>query len=240
LLLNTIVKAVKRKSHRGSQSVTTDQITTDIVACINEAIRDVSKLLPKRYWFKQATVSLTVGVAGTPSTWSLASDCQEPILFHYTLNNSVYRLQKIDSDKEWIDRIWNVSQAVGQPRFFREIGPNSSTGYKQIEVFPIPDTSYTLNYEYYKTKGTDLTTSDLASEIPTIPDHVQDAIEKGALYYFLKGFDDSLQGIAKTDFEEAKISMEISDERDIDSDLRLRWNMGLSSNLPPNFYNNGR
>jgi hypothetical protein len=235
LLLSTVVKAVKRKSHRGSQSVTTDQITTDVVACINEAIRDICKLLPKRFFFKQSTVSLTVGVAGTASTWSLASDCQEPILFHYTNNNSVTRLQKIDSDKEWIDKIWDPSQAVNKPRFYREIGPNSSTGYKQIEVFPIPDGSYTLNYEYYKTKGTDLTTSDLASEITIIPDHVQDVLEKGALYYFLKGFDDSMQGIAKADYEEAKLGLEIADERDIDSDTRLRWNMTPYNTLPPSF-----
>ena len=235
MLLNTVVKAVKRKSHRGSQTTTTDLITTDIIACVNEAIRDVAKLLPKRYWFKQSTVALTVGVAGTASTWPLASNVQEPILFHYTTNNSVTRLTKIDSDKEWIDSIWSVSTPVGKPRFFREIGPNSSTGYKQIEVFPIPDASYTLNYEYMKTKGSDLTTSDLSTEIPTIPDNVQDAVEKGALYYFLKGFDDSLQGVAKADYEEAKLAMEVSDERDIDSDLRMRWNMTRSNMLPPGF-----
>lgn len=235
MLLNTAVKAIKRKSHRGSQSVTNDQITTDIIACINEAIRDLQKLLPKRFWFKQSTIALSAGVAGTPATYSLPSDCQEPILFHYTSNNSVFRLQKIDSDAEWVDHIWNVSQEVNRPRFFREIGPNSSTGYKQIEVFPIPDGSYTLNIEYYKTKGSDLTTSDLSTEIPNIPDHFQDAAEKGGLYYFLKGFDDQGQSIAKVDYEEAKQTLEIGDERDLDSDLRLRWNMRRASTLPPGF-----
>lgn len=234
MLLNTIVKTVKRKSHRGSQSVTSDQITTDIIACVNEAVRDVSKLLPKRYWFKQSTVALTIGTAGTPSTWPLAPDVQEPLLFHYTSNNSVYRLDKIDSDKEWIDQIWNVSQAVDRPRFYREIGP-SVDEYKQIEVFPVPNGSYTLNYEYMKSKGSDLSISDISSEIPTIPDHVQDAVEKGALYYFLKGFDDPLGEVAKRDYEESKLHMEISDERDVDSDLRMRWNMTRASTLPPGF-----
>lgn len=235
MVLNTIVKAIKRKSHRGSQSVTTDQITTDIVACINEAIRDIQKLLPKRFWFKQSTVALTVGVAGTASTWSLASDVQEPIVFHYTSNNSVFRLEKIDSDREWIDHIWSVSTAVNRPRFYREIGPNSSTFYKQIEVFPIPDASYTLNYEYYKTKGSDLTTSDLNSEVTIIPDQYQDAAEKGGLYYFLKQFDDVAQGVAKTDYQEAMLAVEVADERDIDSDVRLRWNMMKARTLPPGF-----
>lgn len=234
MLLNTIVKTIKRKSHRGSQTVTTDTITTDIIACINEAIRDVAKLIPKRYWFKQATIAATVGVAGTASTWSLASDCQELILVHYTSGNSLTKLTKIDSDSEWITKIWDPAGAVGKPRYYREIGLNTSTFYKQIEIYPIPDGSYTLNCEYYKNKPADLTTADLSSEITSIPDSVQDTVEKGGLYYFLKGFDDSLQMVAKKDYEDAKIEMEIADERDIDSDIRLRFNTGRGS-LPPHF-----
>lgn len=234
MLLNTIVKTVKRKSHRGSQTVTTDQITTDIIACVNEAIRDVAKLVPKRYWYKQGTpLALVVGVIGTPAVYSLASDVQEAILFHYTLSGSLTRLTKINSDAEWMDSIWNPSGTLGAPRYYREIGPDGS-GYKQIEVYPIPDGSYSLSNEYYKNKPSDLTTADLSTEIPTIPDSVQDAIEKGALYYFLKGFDDSLQMVAKKDYEESKLEMEIADERDLDSDIRFRFNMGRAS-LPPHF-----
>ena len=95
MVLNTVIKTIKRKSHRGSQTITTDTITTDVIACINEAIRDVAKLIPKRYWFKQSSVALTVGVAGTASVWSLASDVQEAILFHYTSNNAITKLIKM-------------------------------------------------------------------------------------------------------------------------------------------------
>lgn len=231
MLLNTIVKTVKRKSHRGSQSVTSDQITTDIVACINEAIRDVAKLVPKRYWFKQGTgIALTAGTIGTAAVYSMASDVQEIIQLHYTSGSSLTRLQKIDSDKEWIDKVWDPAGALGKPRYYRELGPATSTFYKQIEIYPIPDASYTLNNEYYKNKPTDLTTADLASEVTSVPDSVQDALEKGALYYFLKGFDDSLQMVAKKDYEDAKLEMEIADERDMDSDLRMRFNMMGRSN----------
>ena len=224
MILNTLVKTVKRKSHRGSQSVTTDQITTDIVACANEAIRDMIKLVPKRFWFKQSTVAVTVGVAGTAAVYSLASDVLEPINFWYNTGGSKYVLEKIDSDQEWINGVWDPNAAIQKPRYYREIGPNSSTFYKQIEIFPIADASYTLNYEYYKTKGADLTTSsaDLAAEITIIPDYCHDAIEKGALYYFLKGFDDPAGEVAKRDYEQAKLDVEIADERDKDSDLRLR------------------
>ena len=235
MLLSAIVKTIKRKAHRGSQAITTDQITTDILACINEAIRDVSKLIPKRHWFKQATVALSSGVAGTAAVYSLASDCQELILAHYTVSNSLTKLTKIDSDAEWMEKIWNPAGAVGNPLYYRELGPNASTFYKQIELFPIPGSSITLNCEYYKNKPTDFTISDINSEITSMPDSVQDTVEKGGLYYFLKGFDDSLQVVAKKDYEEAKLTAEIADERDIDSDVRLRFNMVRSSMLPPGF-----
>lgn len=225
MLVNTAVKSIKRKSHRGDQAVTTDQITLDVLACLSEAIRDVSKLLPKRYWHKQGTaLSLVVGVAGTPAAYSLASDVQEPILFHYTSGGALYNLVKVDSDAEWFKKIWSPAAAVGKPMYYRELGPDAS-GYKRIEVFPIPDGSYSLSNEYYKVKGADLTTSDLQVEIPNIPDHVQDAVEKGGLYYFLKGFDDPLQAVAKVDYNEAKEAMNQSDEADQDANLRMRWDV---------------
>lgn len=235
MLLSSAVKAIKRESHRGDQAVTTDQITTDIVACINDAIRDVQKQLPKRYWKKHSTVALTVGVAGTASVWSLASDAQEPVMFHYTSSGSYRILSKVDSDREWLTKVWDPNAAVGLPEYFRETYPNASTGYKQIEVFPIPNGSITLNYEYYKTKGSDLTTSDLASEIPYIPDHVVDAVWKGGLYYFLKGFDDPAHQQALLDYEKAKLAMDESDEADKDSDVRLRWSHYGGYGLSPRF-----
>lgn len=234
MLLSTVVKAVKRKSHRGSQSITTDQITTDVLACINEAIRDVSKMIPKRFWFKQGTaISLTSGVAGTAAVYSLASDVHEPISFHYTVNSTFYKLSKVDSDREWFDHVWSPTAATGLPTVYRDLGNNQSTGYRQIEIFPIPNQSISLANEYYKTKATDLTTSDLASQIPDIPDWCQDAVEKGALYYFLKQFDDPNQKIALADYEQAKLDLDEDDQKDQDSDLRIRFN--VVKNTTPGF-----
>ena len=152
-------------------------------------------------------------------------------MFWYN-SSSKYVLTKVLSDQEWINQIWDPNAVVQKPRWYREIGPDSN-GYKQIEVFPIPDASYTLNYEYYKTKGTDLTTSDLASEIPNLPDHVHDAVWKLALYYFLKGYDDPAQVRAKVDADEAKQQLEESDEVDKDADLRIR--LGRMSYDVPGF-----
>lgn len=226
MLLNTLVKTVKRKSHRGSQTVTTDLITTDIVACINEAIRDISKHLPKRFWHKIGTnIAVTTGVVGTPAVYSLASDVHELSILHYTNASSLVVLRKVDSDKEWFDHVWGPNAALGLPKLYRELGPASSTGYKQVEIFPVPNQNVTLSNEYYRTKGADLTTADLSTEIPTIPDWCQDVAEKGALYYFLKGFDDPGQAIAFSDYQGAIKAMNEDDESDQDANLRLRWDL---------------
>lgn len=230
MLLNTIVKTVKRKAHRGSQTVTTDLITTDIIACINEAIRDISKHLPKKFWHKIGTdIAVTTGVVGTPAVYSLASDVHELSILHYTNSNSLVKLGKVDSDKEWFDHVWGPNAALDLPRVYREIGPNSTTGYKQIELFPVPSQNVTLSNEYYRTKGSDLSTTDLSTEIPTIPDWCQDAVEKGALYYFLKGFDDPGQMVALADYQASIKSMNEDDESDLDTDLRLRWDIKQQS-----------
>ena len=224
MILNTLVQTVKRKSHRGNQAVTTDQVTTDIIACANESIRDIYKLIPKRYFWKKGTIAVTAGAQGVPDVWSLASDCQEPIIFWYIWSpgNGQFSLSKVESDQEWFAMVWNVNTAPYQPIYFRDIGLDGS-GNRQIEIFPPANTSLTLNYEYYIKKPVDLTTLVLSNEIPTIPDLYHDVIEKGALYYFLKGFDDTAAQIAKGDYESAKLAIEMADERDLDGLLSIRW-----------------
>lgn len=224
MILNTIVKAIKRDSHRGDQAVTTDQITTDIVAAVDEAVRELQLLIPKRFWHKKGTpLSVTAGVAGTPAVYSLASDVHDPIAFHFTLNSQYYRLKKIDSDREWIESVWDPTAATGVPRVYREIGLDSS-GYKQIEIFPIPNATISLNYEYYKLRSAALSTADLATEIPNFPDYLQSPLIHGGRYHFLKGFDDEV-GLrrAESDYEKAKLALEIDDEQDQDSDIAFRF-----------------
>jgi hypothetical protein len=219
---------VKRKSHRGDQSVVSDQITQDIVACINEAARDVQKLLPKRFWHKMGTISVVPGVAGTPAYYSLPSDCQEPIFMSYLYSGSYYFMEKVLSDSEWKRKIYSPIASTNRPMYFREIGPDGS-GNKQFELFPIPSITVDIDVEYYRTKGSDYTLDDLGSEITNIPDYVQDVLEKGALYYFLKGFDDALQQVAKVDYEEAKRAFEMADEADADANVCFRFDVSKPS-----------
>jgi hypothetical protein len=220
MLLNTAVKNVKRYSHRGDQTITSDTITSDIVAAVNDSRRDLVKLIPKRFLHKQGTpLSLVNGT----SIYSLASDVLEPIVFRFTISTVLYVPKKIESDREWFEVLYSPSQANDIPKYYRELGPVA--GVKRVEFFPTPNQSISCDYEYYKDPCvTELLTSDLATEIPDFPGYLQDALWKGALYYFLKGFDDANgTAAAKKDFEEAKVMNDIVDDSDQDSEVSMRF-----------------
>ena len=221
MILNSIVKSIKRKSHRGNQNVTTDQITLDIIACVNETAREVQRLVPKRFWWKKDNIDVAAGTAGTPATFALPTDCQEPSLLYYVHENAFYLIKKMDSDREWISQIWNPVMGTQRPMWFRELGPDVD-GKKQFEIFPIPDQEYLLTLEYYRVKGDEYTTTDLPNEITNIPDYVQDVLEKGGLYKFLKQFDDNGAVAAKLDYDKAILDFNNADEADMDGELRIR------------------
>lgn len=230
MILGDAVKKVKRYTHRGNRDTTTDDITEDIVDAINDARRDVLKELPKRWRWKEGSPDLAF-VQGT-SVYSLASDVQELILLRYVDSGTPFNFHKIDSDREWFQSVFSPSVAQTRPTAYREIGPDGSEN-KQIEIFPVPDKAYTGKYEYYRKITTNLTVADLSTEIPDIPDEVQDVLWKGAMYYFLKGFDDPAQGIAKIDFDKALMEVNKADEQDQDTDLSFRWSTGSSEPRGP-------
>lgn len=222
MLLNTAVKAVKMLSHRGDQAITVDQITTDIVACIMMARRDIISRLPKDWLKKSATVPLTCVPSTRPQCFDLATDVQDPIVFWYTVGTVVYKLKKVCSDYEWFSSVYNLSSSANKPYWYREIGPTTSQ-VKRIEIFPIPDIAYSINYEYFKTVATDMTTTDLNTEIPDIPTQNQDALQKGGLYYFLKSFDDPAQTQAEKDYQISLLQVDKSDQEDSDTALSFRF-----------------
>jgi hypothetical protein len=223
MLLNTIVKTVKRKSHRGDQSITTDSITADIIACVNEAMREVQRLIPLQYFFKKGTITVSSGTQAVPHTLTLPTDTQELIGLWYSINSAYYKLRKVESDAEWLGGVWDTAASPNLPLFYREVGLDTDKN-AQIEIFPMSNQSFTLNVEYYRTKTADLTTADLATELPDFPDQVQDAIEKGALYYFLLGFDDATAEQKKRDYEAAKLALRNEDDLNQDGMTSFRWN----------------
>ena len=132
MTLNDLVKRVKVYSHRGNKATTTDDITENIIFAINDARRDLTKELPKRWLHQKASSSLSV--VQSPATYSLASDVLEAVIFHFNLSSQFYKLEKIDSEKEWFD-LYDPNSAEDTPTHYREIGLDSN-GYKQIELFP--------------------------------------------------------------------------------------------------------
>ena len=218
MILGDAVKRVKDRSHRGDSTITSDEITAKILRAFSDAKRELIRRIPKRKLFKQDTLSVLQGT----TIYSLASDLQEPIAFSYVLNNSLRRLQKVDSDREWLDNFFRPNTDQNDPTVYREIGADGS-GNRQIELFPTPKQSLTIDYEYYKTTNTEFTTSDLSTEIADLPEEIHDALWKGALYHFLKGFDDQGQIIAKQDYVEAISAYDNDDEEDLDTDLAFRF-----------------
>lgn len=227
MILNTIVNTIKRKAHRGSQLVTTDQITADIVACINETTREVQTMLPKRFWWVSSSFSTTIGTIGVPAQYSLPSNLQALSMVYYVTPGTAqfpgvyYVVTKVDSDREWLTQIWNPVTYPQRPMWFREIGFDVN-GNRQIELFPIPDAVYTIQFEYYRLRTGDMTVAQLGNQVPDIPDQYQDVIEKGALYKFYKQFDDPQQAIALKDYEEARKVLTVGDENEFDTELRIR------------------
>lgn len=160
--------------------------------------------------------------------YDLPTDCQEPVLFRYNFNGADYFLSKVDSEREFYLNIFGTTVAPNKPLYFFDAGVNTSTGARQVYIWPIADKSYTIFLTYMVDPSlTDLSISDLNSAVPYTPSYVQDVVWKGGLYHFLKNFDDvNGQATAKQDYEEAKQAMEIADERDLDSDIQFRMDIG--------------
>lgn len=232
MTLLTAVNNVKKYGHKGDQTITTDDITSDIIGCIMDARRDIISRIPKKWLKKPAASPISTKKNLRPAVYSLASDVQDPIEFWYVEGTTIYHLQRALSDQEWFGRIYNFATAPNRPLWFREIGLDGS-GNKQIELFPIElldDDVRKINYEYYKTVPTDMTVSNLNTEIPDVPGQLHNALWMGGLYFYMKAFDDPGQGVAKADYEAAMMNIDINDQNDADAQIALKWGV---ENLEP-------
>lgn len=222
MILLDCVNRVKRLSHRGNQAVTTDQITQDIVDCMNDARREIIQKLPKHWLITLCQTPITT-VQGT-TDYSLEQPLQEPLEFHFTFNNVLYVLKKVDSIREFDQTLFTPNVSQQYPRFYVELGPDSS-GNRQIKVFPTPDQAYTIFYYYFKDPTqTDFTVSNLSIQVPDIPIYLHDILWKGALYYFLAQYDDlAMTQKAEKDYQEAFLQIEISENQEMDNELAFRY-----------------
>lgn len=222
MTLNDIVVRVKERSHRGDINVTNDDITASIIRAVNDARRELVRHIPKYYFRATASISVT-----SPTViYSLAADLQELLILHYTFNSVEYILTRILSEREFYENLYIFTQSVNRPYFYVDLGQDNNK-QKQIQIYPTPDTNgpYTVNYTYYKDPTmVELTVLDLATEIPDFPSFTQDPLWKGALYHFLKSFDDA-QGmaIAKIDYDAATLAIDESEDEDMDVELSWRW-----------------
>lgn len=231
MTLNDVVKRVKDRSYKGSASTTTDLVTEQIIRAINDTRRKLVRNIPKEFLRKTSTVSVVLGT----TTYSLASDVQEPLLFRYTVNSVEHLMTKVPSEREFYDMVYSASAASGKPTHYFDAGRDAS-GYRQIILFPTPDASYTVAYTYYKDPTrTELTTADLGTEFPDIPSYLQDALVSGTLWQFLKCFDDKdAEDRARMEFDRDLLDLEVAEEKDLDFDGRMRFDINGSPDLGSN------
>lgn len=170
-----------------------------------------------------ARTASTVATVNGTSTYSLASDVQQIILLRYTTGGADYLIDRVPSQQEFYNKVYGSTVSNNKPRFYFQLGPDTNY-YKQIQLFPVPDAAYTINYSYYRIIGaTQLTTTNLNSEIPYIPKQYHDAVWKIGLYEFLKGFDDPYQARAKADAQEALAQIEQMQDLDMDDGGSFRF-----------------
>ena len=231
MTLGDIIKRVKDRSHRGDVDVTTDNITSQMIRAVNDGRREIITMIPKEWLLASSSFDTADGTA----VYSLDSDVQEPLVFRYTKDSSEYILYKIHDLRDFWEKHYSASQVNQQPRYFVEEERDGS-GYRQIRLWPVPDDTYTVDYNYYKDPtATDLTTADLNTEIPDIPGHLQDVLWKAALYYFLWGFDDPAKVQAKNDYLEALGKAINHDKEDLDGDIRFTFDIGKPPLGKPRF-----
>jgi hypothetical protein len=237
MTLLDLVNRIKSRSHRGDTAITSDTITQQIIDSVNDSRREVVRMIPLKWLRKEGSITTIAGSHSTNPTpkYDLEADCQEPLYFRFTFSGSDYFLKKIDSEREFYKQVFSSQTVENKPSLYYDAGLNAATKKRQIYVWPIANTAYTINYAYMSDPTTsDLTTTDLGTDMYPFPSYVQDVLWKGGLYHFLKNFDDvNGQKIAKMDYEEAKMAVENADQRDLDSDVALRFDLGTRYNIDP-------
>lgn len=226
MTLLDVVNRVKLFSHRGNQAVTTDQITSDILIAADVSYADLALKLPRQS-FRQDGVAIST-VAGTDiySITGTSYPAQEYIAFHYLFQNVNYNLNKVESEQEFWHQVYSNNTPQMRPYCYVHWGFDGS-GVKQIRLFPIPDAVYTINWSFYVDPTTvHLNTLALSTEVPFLPSYMQEALWKGALYYYLKSYDDQGQLIALQDYEKAKNMQDIAEDSAQDSNLQMRFDLG--------------
>lgn len=137
--------------YRGSTSAAAE---TDVIAAINDAVEYYNR---EELWFREATAVFNLvsgdgdlsGHASFPTDfWFLRGDA--PIII--SQNGVNYKLCKISaSDFDNIDR-----NSTGRPAYYRELSGN-------IEIYPLPDATYSCEVRYikkYNTLSTDGESND--------------------------------------------------------------------------------
>jgi hypothetical protein len=227
------VNRIKLFSHRGNQAITTDQITTDILNCLNEAWSDLVRMIPREVFRADGPDLSTVIGQEIYSLTGYTYPIQEFIQWHYIFQGVNYNLKRIESEREFWGQVYFKTAAQNRPFIYVHWGYDNS-GNKQIRLFPIPDQIYTLNNSYQIDATTiDFKTLTLTSTVPFFPGYMQQVLWKGGLAYFLKAYDDPMAAQRMQEYEMAKIEQDIAQDKFLDSDLQWRFDSNRTRFVDP-------
>jgi hypothetical protein len=238
MTLLDVINRVKQYSHRGNIAITNDAETQKIIDCINEAYWEMALQVPKQAFRTDSVINGTdINIVANTEIYSLAGNpypVQELINVNYIFLTINYNVKKIESEQEFWRQFFVANASHNRPFIYCPWGFDAN-GVKQIRVFPIPDQSYTVHYEFFVDPTTvALTTANLNQQIPFFPSYLQRPLWKGALYYYLKGFDDvQMAQMAKMDYDQSRLQQNIAEDADLDSDLQFRYDMGRTRFVDP-------
>jgi len=158
----TLTALMKLSLRRVGIDETAEAFQTNARDYFNLGTKDLSSRRAWRWLFKNTSFTTTASTA----TYSLASDVMRPLGFFNSTDNISMEMR----DSDIVDRLDPDQDETGTPRVVFVSGINATTGYWEVDLFPIPDDSATtIRYRYFgyiadKTSANDAT--DLATTMP--------------------------------------------------------------------------
>lgn len=131
-------------------SFSNDDESNDVVQDIVEAYEDLVMALPPECPYLNASGSISA-VDGT-RLYALASDAQSPDLYEWSFENETENDAPLTFvTKDYVQALDpRYDEVEGKPKYIYLEGSN------QVGIYPIPDASYTIKYQYGKSITTRL------------------------------------------------------------------------------------
>ncbi len=211
--LADFIVRVKRKTNIANYSVTTDQITLDILGFINDRR---ARMWRKSNW-DFGRKAFTIPILATVTDYNIDSTIGKIETISNGNNDELIRRSPRYYHKWLFDQNGN---STGNPRYYIPIG-NDSEGTISIRIFPTPSESLTL-YGFGIKKLTEYSISDIATN--------------PKMDFFSNDFNDILfLGVVADIYEQQKLN-DLSRAKDVEFEAKLNLAVPEVENTPDKPY----